>query len=304
MPVHLFYTDKISEDKNALFFFNSLSYVDLAKTENTFSFILQNLLTNEILATVHFELMGNVAYSPPKAPFGGLATTIHDEAALGFFWNRVEEVLKKAGTKRIELRICPNYFNDFTSHFFAKNGYDCLFTDSNFHFLVSEEKVWPRFGYNARWCFQKCIKKGFVFESITLPEIIEKYEKLFSFRAAKRIPTNISKESLIKAFEGFSEKYCGFVVRDANEIIGISVCVEINENILYHFLSATDPNYQIFSPSLMLYEGIYRHAQSRGYKIVDLGTASIRGEKQQGLFDFKKRLGAVLSKKPTFFKEI
>jgi lipid II:glycine glycyltransferase (peptidoglycan interpeptide bridge formation enzyme) len=151
---------------------------------------------------------------------------------------------------------------------------------------------------------RKCTKAGFKFEKWQQPDLNLAYDLLFNFRQQKNIPLNISRAGLIKCFELFPNRYHLFTVKDKKEIIGLSVCIEVNSDIFYHFCLSTNPNYFLFSPSVMLYEGIYEYCKAHSFHLFDFGTASIEGKKQEGLFRFKEKLGGIMTLKPTYTKSL
>ena len=56
------------------------------------------------------------------------------------------------------------------------------------------------------------------------------------------------------------------------------------------------------SPVVLLVKGIYNYAGSRGFQILDLGISSVESRLNNGLYTFKKNLGALESERVTWEK--
>jgi len=308
MPDYHFYTSQEVSLQLPSYFFNSKSYLNQIRDSTIDCFYLISEKSNQTVARIHFKIEHNKALNPARAPFGGLETSIQEPSALIVFWKNIESVLISKGIKEIEIRNWPeSYENESstsTNSFFEKLGFKLAYNDFSFHHIVSSLIPIELFQKPEKKRFRKCVKAGFVFEKWTNPDLDLAYNLLYSFRNVKDIPLNIYKEDLKSSFENFPQQYSLFTVKNKNEIIGLSVCVEVNKDILYHFCLSTNPDYNQFSPSVMLYEGIYRYCQDANYQLFDFGTASIKGKRQEGLYYFKEKLGGIVSLKPTFVKSL
>jgi hypothetical protein len=58
------------------------------------------------------------------------------------------------------------------------------------------------------------------------------------------------------------------------------------------------------SPVTVIASGLYRFARSAEIELLDLGTSSVHGEPNHGVFSFKKSLGAKPSVKMYFAKDL
>lgn len=63
---------------------------------------------------------------------------------------------------------------------------------------------------------------------------------------------------------------------------------------------ADHAEYRSLSPIAMLCEEIVKDSRSKNIKIVDLGTASLQGELDEGLARFKRNLGAIATQKISY----
>ncbi|MBC7389914.1 MAG: GNAT family N-acetyltransferase, partial [Opitutaceae bacterium] len=261
-----------------------------------------------VLARIHFKIESEEAFSFKNAPFGFLETGIDHLPILNEFITRIEIYLKELGVNSLKLRSWPECYDPtqtkMVSQVLLEIGYKILYSDFNFFQLVSQNLPLEIFKKPERKRLRKCNNTGFQFSRIKNPDPGSVYELLLKFRNQKNIPLNISKSDLQKAFVQLPNQYFAFQVCDQERIMGISICVEVTSDILYHFVMATDIEYNTFSPGVMLYDGIYKFCQERNYRIFDFGTASIEGNKQSGLFLFKENLGGEVCMKSVFSKQL
>lgn len=288
------------------YFYNTPEYIGLVGNDSTFSFYLYSS-SEQVIARVHFQINEGKAQSHWRAPFGGLETAMVDREALIPFWIQIEQRLKEEGAKEIQLFLWPHIYDVSSSYFlrafFLENGFQLLYTDSDFYVSIGQGGV-STFLKPERKRLRKCKRHGLIASQWLQPNVREVYDLLLCFRQQRNIPLNISKEQLIRSFQAFPEKYQVFVVKDNGKVIGVSVCVEVNPKILYHFCLACDADYHLFSPSVMLYDYIYFYCQQKGFHYFDFGVASIKGRKQEGLYQFKVNLGGIVSEKPVFEKKL
>lgn len=308
MPDYHFYTDSESSTSPTSYFFNSDEYLAQFPELDIHRFYLHSTSSNAIVAKIHFVIENKTALNPARAPYGGFETSLDDTTSLLLFWQQIEKILKSQYVSTVEIRNWPDAFEtrniEFRKNLQKHFGFRLSFNDFSFHQLISQKLGIELFKKPERKRLRKCIKAGFLFGKWQKPDLNLAYDLLFNFRKQKNIPLNISREGLIKCFELFPNRYHVFTVKDKSEIIGLSVCIEVNSDIFYHFCLSTNPNYFLFSPSVMLYEGIYDYCKTHSYRIFDFGTASIEGKKQEGLYHFKEKLGGIMTPKPTYTKSL
>ena len=308
MPDYHFYTDSENSTSIPSYFFNSDEYLTQFPELDIHSFYLHSKNSNSIVAKIHFVIENKTAINPARAPYGGFETSLDDITSLLLFWQEIEIILKSLDVSTVEIRNWPDAFEteniEFRKNLHEHLGFHLSFNDFSFHQIISDKSGIELLQKSERKRWRKCIKADFMFEKWEQADLNLAYDLLYNFRKQKNIPLNISKEGLIKSFELFPNRYHLFTVKDKREIIGLSVCIEVNSEIFYHFCLSTDPKYNLFSPSVMLYEGIYKYCKTHSYTIFDFGTASIEGKKQEGLYHFKEKLGGIMTLKPSYTKSL
>ena len=104
-------------------------------------------------------------------------------------------------------------------------------------------------------------------------------------------------------FKLFPGDYLLFGVFDKNKLIATSVCIKVNDKILYCFYIGDALAFRPHSPITLLINGIYEYCQTNDFKMLDLGISTDKGILNKGLYAFKKTFGSFDSYKLTFLKQ-
>jgi hypothetical protein len=290
------------------FFFNSQEYVQLHDNEHVYSFFFVNEASKETIARIHFEVEDGVAKSHWRAPFGCFETSVQKQGDLEILWTQVEAELVSLGVYRMEIRSWPSCFYPYQTQilwdFFESKGFEHLYSDFDFYWPIGMLEAKHLLLKSERKRLRKCQESRLQFQDWLSPDADAVFDCLYRFRADKNIPLNLSNDTLRLSLAMFPERYLVFTVKDKDRIVAVSVCVKVNDEILYHFCLSADMGYNHLSPSVLMYVGIYEYCQRKGFAIFDFGTASIRGDKQESLFLFKQKLGGQLAAMPTFSKQL
>lgn len=289
------------------FFYNQPDYVALNDSSSVLSFFLKPEDSEETIARIHFRYIDGIVKSHWRAPFGFLETNLTDERLLGSFWESVESELKGIGVKSIELVSWPEVYSSNSKilwKFFEERAFVKVYEDANFHLPVDTRPILAHFLKPERKRLRKCLREGLSVKIEKSGNAQQVHQKLKEFRDQKEIPLNISSRALSASFLRFPDRYIVFTVEKDKQVIALSVCLRVNEDVFYHFCLACDTQFNTLSPSVLLYASIYEYCHMEGYKYFDFGIASIRGQNQEGLYQFKKNLGGQLSVKPTFSKRL
>lgn len=208
----------------------------------------------------------------------------------------IKSVLALFNSNNFSLKMPPDFLlsDDFGwNQNLINNGFVIKYTELNFHIELSNFNI-SMIHKSALRRLKKCELAGFIFEEWQNPSIEFCYQFITKARFRKGFPMSMSLEKFIEMFIVYSDRYFVFrILNTQNETIALSVVVKINEEILYNFYPADDENYLHFSPSVMLHLGIIEYAKSNNYLFFDLGIATDKGIRNEGLITFKKHLGAI-----------
>jgi lipid II:glycine glycyltransferase (peptidoglycan interpeptide bridge formation enzyme) len=114
----------------------------------------------------------------------------------------------------------------------------------------------------------------------------------------------MSLEDFKNAFKKFPDQYFLFGVLDGDTLVATSVCVAVNDEILYDFFHGDKLSARKFSPITLLLKGIIEFCGVHGFRLLDLGVSTDSGGINVGLQNFKFSFGSYDNQKLTFCKRI
>jgi len=239
------------------------------------------------------------------APYGSLENIEGlDSKVLLTFMRHILQWCKDQNLRSIHLINFPEfYFTYSTEQIFNESGFQLKFSDVSQYIEVTPD-FYNQLTYAERARLNKCKRNDFVFRHETSGSLEEAYALLNDSMIRKGYPVNMTFGRLKEMFMLHPEQYYLFAVFDDKSMVSMAVSIRINEHILYNFYHADHAEYASFSPTVMLVEGVNQFALENGYKYIDLGVSSEKGTINQGLYKFKRNLGALESFKNTYYIEI
>ncbi len=151
----------------------------------------------------------------------------------------------------------------------------------------------------------KCIRNGLEVRFIDHSKFDYIYEFIQKNRQSQKYNLSISMEQLSKQLTQFPDRYLLLAVYDGGNIIAATVSVLVTDKVLYNFLISDDLAYRTYSPTVMLYDALYKFCQVHHFKSLDLGVSLDNNENYKpSLARFKLNMGAETSEKITWIKEI
>lgn len=255
---------------------------------------------------LYFRMENGVAHSLPGASFGGIAVQGKvSRLDVVTFYKQVFSLLRSHRVTTLKVTSFPSCYD---THIFQWQ--DDVFKSLKNKTICTETNAWlnacDRFQFRAQLHrseknkLNKAHKAGLVCEQLpgyTLPLAYKVVEKN---RKASDYPVTMKEEALAKLLHLMPDAYRLFGVWLENTLVATGVCIQVLPDVLYTFYLADDHEYRQYSPTVLLVEYICDYAARMGCRIVDLGTASLNGEMNEGLFDFKAHLGAEFCPKRTY----
>jgi hypothetical protein len=250
------------------------------------------------------------AYSPKQAPFGSvqLAEGLTAAVVLAFL-QQVRQELQGRGVRQVEVRSYPFAYDPAASTLltqaFTQLGARVALAELNNHLELTELGFEARLHPSERRRLQKCRREGFQFEQETPLLLPLGYEFLQQCRAEKGQSLSLDVARLQELFRLFPQDHFLFSVRDRKGAwAALTVAIRVNSHVLYNFYPASPLAYNVFSPVVLLNEGLYAFARANGMHLLDLGTSTLPEGPNHSLLQFKRHLGGVLSLKLTFAWEL
>ncbi len=290
----------------SLFFFNSVKFLKANNAIPPISFRLNK--SNEIIAAIHFSILGDKAISLLQAPFGGL--DFHHSVELSDIDRFLSEVLVELQARKIksiELRLPPSSYapaiEAIQDNLLKKHGFKICGSETNCHIEVNPTTTfWSRLRSSEKNKLNRSLKAGFNNNELPKSEFNQVYDLVRENREAKGFPLTMERNHLERLVLKFDE-YKLFGCYDHDKLIACTVSIVVNKTILYNFYMADSLDYRSFSPLVFLNEYVYNWCVKNNFSQLDLGTVSVDGVINEGLFSFKKNIGAKVSGKIQFLLE-
>lgn len=290
----------------SLFFFNTVRFLKANNQIPPISFRLNK--SNKIIAAIHFSIVDNRAISLLQSPFGGL--DFHpsiDFLDLDRFLSEVLVELKARKIKAVELRLPPSSYapamEALQDQLLKKHGFKICGSEINCHIDINATTTfWSLLHSSEKNKLNRSIKASFLNNELSKTHFNQVYDLVKENREAKGFPVTMERKHLEKLVMKFDE-YKLFGCFDQDKLIACTVSIIVNKEILYNFYMADSMNYRSFSPLVFLNEYIYNWCVKNNFQQLDLGTVSVEGVINEGLFSFKKNIGAKVSGKIRFVLE-
>lgn len=291
------------------FLFNEAKFLLNSAGNKRKYFYIINKDRNLIIGRMNVAVAENSGYSPYKAPFGGIEFEDGLKPdVLREFLHFIEQDCENYDIALLNLKLYPEVYSKENTAILVNalisSGYKLQFAEVNQHIEVNDEPYINRVNYAEKKRIKKCIKAGFKFDLLEIDELAQGYNLIKETRDRKGYPTSMTFQELENIMLKFPENYLFFSVKDGENIIALSISILINNKILYNFYHAHDEDYDTYSPIVLVVQGVYDYCQSHNIKILDLGISTDRNILNEGLYRFKKNLGAETSLKYSFKKDL
>jgi hypothetical protein len=289
--------------------FNHPNFYNLHKTNSCF--YLSFFLDEKLIGLCNFtEVEKGVFRSPYRGTYGNIS--FKEELDLQIKYNCVDELLnffKVINAKKIEIVSEPfahslhnssSLFNIYIAKSFTISNQEI-----NHTLIVDERPLIEKMMRNNKKRLNKCERENFVFEQVfTTAEIEKVYQTIKENREGKGYKVSMSLEQILDMYKVFPEEMYFFKATQSDNCAAASVCIKLNNNVLYVFYWGDKLGFEQYSPVAYLANGIYNFAQIHNFKLIDAGTSSLHGEPNFGVATFKENLGFTISPKLTYSKEI
>jgi GNAT acetyltransferase-like protein len=287
------------------FIFNSPAYLDLYEKPD-FSFYLINEERDLVSGVANFFAREDLLISPINASFGGFDFKEKDNIVKEEFIEYVLDHIQRSDIERIQIRSFPEAYSlvdaQLIEHTLLKFDFRIIRKEPNHHIVVDHESFMDKIVPMEKRKMTENKVKDFEFREESPLSLERIYQFIAKCRQERDYNMTMSLDRIIKTFRKIPGIFKLFAVYHQDEIIAASVCVVINEHILYNFYPASPLSRKKDSPVVFLNSGIYQFCQDHGFKILDLGTSYIGDGPNHSLIKFKENLGGLLSFRTTFEK--
>lgn len=169
--------------------------------------------------------------------------------------------------------------------------------DVNYHYplerLADEEAFMSRM---ARRNLHKALREDFMLQPSedihTVYAFIAEHHRRLGYRMA------MTEEAVLETAAILPVDF--FEIRHGDRLAGAAIYYRVCDGIAQLINWGDDPDLRTLRTSSFMAHAIFTHYAEEGLHTVDLGPASTRGVRNEGLIAFKLSLGAVETVKPTF----
>jgi len=290
--------------------FNTAQFFSLHKTARAFYFQLCLGSPPQVAGVAHFTEMEAGHYrSPRRGTFGGYEfhRSLRIETIEGFV-DEVEQVLKTNGARMIEILEPPALFDpckaDVLCNVLYRRGYQRRAPELDYLMTVDAGPLWEKLKPSRRQRINRCKREGMVARHVE-PELCQEvYDVIVQNRMVKGYPITMTGEEVQQMLAAFPDRLFFFGAFRNDMMIASSICVKVNDAILYVFYWGDLPGYEKFSPVSLLAECIYDYAKANRFTLIDFGTSTKDGVPIYGLINFKREIGCFPCLKPGYVKLI
>ena len=256
---------------------------------------------------IYFSRSGNLLVSLDKSPFGSFVLTSETKKSdLNTLIGNIVEWSTANGIANLMIRSFPEiynpYYNALINEAVIDSGFSVKYKDISQVIPVSEGSI--NLNTHKKRRLRQAKSLDFIFRETSLDHLKESYLLIVESRKNKGYPVTMTLSDLGAMFKLFPRDYLLFGVFDKSKLIATSVCIKVNEEILYCFYIGDDLAYRTYSPVTLLVSGIYEYCKHQHFKILDLGISTDKGTLNKGLYTFKKSFGSLDSYKLTFLKQL
>lgn len=290
------------------FFFNEYAHLQQQPAEKFILLSALNQETQQAEARCAFFIRADEACSPAAAPFGSIefSETLPD-AVLNKFLFELTAAARDEGAKKLRIASYPQCYAQQQADRLIKglsaHNFDQKFVHPTYYLPIGDHLFDNQLVPAERRRLQRCRRTGLQFDRRPSSDVADVINFIQETRQQKGYPMSVSSSRLTELCQQFPDQFVAFTVTDGSRLAAVTITVRVRHDILYNFLPASHPDYQMLSPIVMLTDGLFTYCQKQTIRILDLGV-SLDANKQPkpSLMRFKRNLGAQESPKSTFEK--
>lgn len=264
--------------------------------------IIEILTSNERKFDLNYQYTEDCLLIPGRLTFGGFLP--EDRKAVS--QNEARELVNvliagmSAGVK-LQWKLPPQYF--LPEIFISQNdpinsSHFREVLDFNQHIFVSEWQSSDMSKGNQKKVRQ-AVSAGMNLREATVEDISKCYEVLSLNRKAIGARVTMKLTEIRDAVVNFPSIYKVKYLELGGDVAAMCLTVEIETKVRYVLYWADNLSFRNYSPLALLCQKLVEEARNDGLNFLDLGISSNNGLLNEGLYRFKKNLGAVTSTKKT-----
>lgn len=283
------------------FLFHTTEYISYQHNEVLYYGLL---LDGVPVSQISFVQVGNNMFSMPKSPFGGFI--IDGDMPTGGIQAFIKAIVSDSKIQNLQslhITLPPACYGQHILHQVCKELEYCGFQVSNEYpnqyITITEKDFRQLLDGDERRYLNRAATLKMTFRKLDLSYLSEAYTLFRACRDAKGYDISMSEEQLLDTMGNFPREYMLFGLFLDKAMIAASLCIQVNEHILYDFYHGDSLAHRQYSPIIPLMQGIYEYSRNIGVELLDLGTSIA-----PGVFKFKKHMGAKASVKKSYCYQV
>lgn len=292
------------------FLFNNADHLCQQSSQPLCVITALNKTTGEGEARCAFFVEADRAISPAGAPFGSVefGPALPDTVLSHLIDALIDEALSM-GVSTLRLVNYPTcYAPEETRRLkeqLLQRGFRVAASDQNFFLPVTDDSFETLIHPSERRRLRKCRQAGFRLECGCNADLDAVISFLLQTHQQRGYKLTLPPDRLRSLILTFPNQFLIFIVWNKMAIAALTIAVRVRADILYNFLPASNHDYRVFSPMVLVMEGVFSYCQQHQIQLLDLGI-SLDGNHQPkpSLMRFKRNLGAHESEKLVFEKSL
>lgn len=270
-------------------------YADLFNRTKSISPVLIRDSKHQLVAFWVFSEENNCWFSPVSAPFS--CPQVYNEMSFEKSCKMSFSFLRDKLSKPIQF-----IYNPLFSGFIKFQNYRVLNVELNHYIEIDQDSFMNKLPQKRRKQKLRALKRGdYAVEYIGIDQWESIYKQNLRWRIEKGHQNFIPLKLMLQFKNAFPENYLGFQLKNSNELIGCAFVVKVSHKYLYLYSLITNPEYDKYEPSLLLYDKIFDYAKENDIQLLDLGTSmKLNGDIHKNIANYKKDIGALAMRKYTF----
>lgn len=262
------------------------------------------------LAYISFLKKDHSFISPITGAYGGLVVLGNNcSSAIKYLLSNIAHFISSSyKIKNISIKLPPSCRLDEKydlNLLFKDTGWKQLNKDINYHINIDKNKTLINYlDKTKRKVIRRIERENMSFTEVPHSKLVDIYEIIRQNRIDNNIPMTMDLDSLIDLSNSFRHAILLFSINDHDVPISSAICLKLNPQYLYVFYWGELTKYRKKSPVTYLAYCLYDYCKKNNIKILDIGTASQDSILNDGLAEFKRRLGFTESHKYTYLFQI
>lgn len=302
----------VSSQYKSVNLFNSKEFIlhqNINQSKDTLAFRLESKGNNKILAELYFSRAKNGSewFAPVTGAFSPIEfyknVKIKDAEIL--IKQSVKYLKEKFNAKVVTWKLPPLYKENSNANkvinILYRSGWSFVSADLNYHFdIFSIESFRNGLNSTKRKELNRITRNNVSFCQSNNLEMHKKiYEMIAENRYSQGYPMTMSWDSVEKLYFAVRDKVKFFYIHRDDIMLASAICLSLSEDVMYVFYWGESPSFRYESPVVKLAEYLYEYCLINNYKVLDIGTSTEYSIPNQGLIDFKEKIGCIESSKFT-----